>query len=200
MAAPTEIRRLGQLSKHGFWLSVPVALVLLILPFKSIILDMIKVPQGIQALSSTSPFWQDLVKRIVANNLGNTLQTMLPFFIIIGGGTLLVYSVVFGYLRTYRALDMNSSYVNVEHRSPVDIAFRSIALRSLVINIPVIYWAIFLFVALPRLVQLPINSISTGSIPILIVACVFMVAITVAITHIGIVLARLSMRFITRGQ
>ena len=199
MSQQTNTEKFWELAKQGWLASILLGLLLLALPFKDIIYGLIKAPELLNDLASTSPFWQEVVKNVLIDDMGTKLEQVLPAAIVVGGAVLVAYSVIFGYLRTYRALDINSNYANVKKRKAGDITIGSIATRSLFINIPVIYWAVFLFVALPRLVQLPINAISTGSIPFLVITCLFMITATVAATHIGLLASKLSLRFIVRG-
>ncbi len=200
MAEKSLSQKLIQFSKGGLWVSIPLAIILLILPFWEIISVMLEVPTTFKDLSNASPLFQTIVEGVITDSIGGTLEKIMPYILVIGGGILFLYSIIFGYLKTYRALDINSRYVNVKRRRASEITLSSTAVRSLIINLPVVYWAILLFVCLPSLVKLPISAISTGSIPVLVVVCIIMIIATVLITHIGVLITRISLRFMVRGN
>jgi hypothetical protein len=193
----TEKQEFWAFIRRGWFTSTFLAVLLLLLSFKDIIYGLLRVPDVLNELSSASPFWQSVVKDGVTHNIGILLESVRPMVALIGGGALFLYSVVSGYRRTHKALNINSTYVNVTRRNPGDITLRSIAIRSLFVNLPILYWAAFLFLLLPQLVQLPLASLSTGSTAAMAEACVLMVVSTAFVAHIGILIVRLFFRFIT---
>lgn len=198
MLQETKAKQFWAFARRGWFVSIVLALILLVLPFRTIIATLIKAPQLLDQLASTSPFWQAIIKNGVTTNISTRLDNLLPILALVGGSVLFLYSVISGYRKTYQALDINSNYMNVvERHNSTDVALGSIAVRSLLINVPVVYWALFWFILLPRLVKLPIASLANG-MGALVGACVGMVLIAIIVTHIGMVVTRLSLRFILR--
>jgi hypothetical protein len=203
---PTELPMEEPPKKPGLWkrirrgwpFSIILGMLLLILAFKDIIWALIKAPELLDKLSATSPFWQSVVKNGVTDNLGETLNTAIPYVMLVGGCVLFAYGIVSGYLMTLRALE-NNGYTGPQ-QSAGDITTLNIVRRTLIINVPILYWAAFGFFGLPWLVKLPIASLSIGNIAALVGACVTMVLTTVLITHFGLMVTRRSLRFMLRAE
>ncbi len=200
MAQLTERQRFWIFSRQYWWLSILLALVLLGISFKDIIYGLIKTPDAFTQVTGASPFWRAIIEDSLTDSLGAKIEHVLPFVLIAGGGALLLYSVIFGYLRTYRALTMNSTYLNTKHRPAINVALSNIAIRSLFINVPILFWTVFLFIGLPKLVVLPITAIALGNMKMVALNAIIMILVTVAVVHVGIVLTRLSARFIIRAE
>lgn len=195
----TTTKQFLTFAKRGWPISIALALLLAAVPFKDIIFGLIKVPEVLDQLASASPFWHTVVKGGVTDKVGGVLESIRPGLLVAGGATLLVYSVVSGYRKSAEALTNNRNSTNpAAKHSSVNVTLRSIAIRSLFINVPILFWAIFLFVILPQLIKLPVPLLSTGNVPGFIGICIGMVVGFAIMVHVGIVLSRLSLRFITR--
>lgn len=193
------IKQFWTFAKKGWPISIVAALLLTAIPFKDIIFGLIKVPEVLDQLAAASPFWHTVVKGSVTDKVGNAMEAIRPGLLAVAAVALLIYSVASGYRKSSEALINNRNNTDpAKKHSSVDVTLRSIAVRSLFINVPILYWAIFLFLLLPPLIKLPVPLLSTGNVPGFIGVCIGMVLSFMVMTHVGIVLARLSLRFITR--
>jgi hypothetical protein len=165
---------------QGWKLSVVLGFVVTLIRFKAII----------------PLVWDILVRDGTTHTVSTTVGNVLPLLAVVGGGVLCIYAVRTGYQRITQALEVNDGMGKSQTDSAV--VLRSIVQTSLLVNVPVLYWAGFLFILLPQLVKIPNASLGIGSTTALAAACMAMVVIAVLATHIGMVLTRFSFRSVTK--
>jgi len=167
-------------ARKGWVLSIVVGLAILLIRFKALI----------------PLVWGILVKNGTAHTIGNALDNLVLVAAIAGGCVLFVYAVRTGYRRTNQALELSNVAGHSQDNS--DVALRTIAQLSLLINAPILYWAAFLFLLLPQLLKIPNASLRIGTTAALAGAFLAMAIIVVIATHIGIVLTKFSFRSVTK--
>lgn len=181
-------------ARKGLFLSAIVTVVLLILPLRDIIVTLLKGPDALNQLAATSSFWQRIVKYTTNLSVSTRWSDALPFVVFIGAGLLLMHSISTGHRRILRETKANSKH-SARHRMNITASRNTIA-RSLLINIPLLYWGVFLFWIVPMLAKMPLSALSTGEKPVLLAVSAVMLLATAALTHIGMLLARFSIQFI----
>jgi hypothetical protein len=145
--------------------------------------------------------WQMLVQNGTIHDIGTALGDLLPFAAIAAGCILLEYAIMVGFSRTKQALELNSSTANAlggEPNSASSVVLRTIGRMSLLVNAPILYWAVFLFVLLPQLVKIPNYSLRIGTTSALAGAFFAIAVIVVLAAHIGLALTRYSFKSIAK--
>lgn len=180
MTPNTEQQNFWAAIRQGWVLSIIVGLAVLLIRFKALI----------------PLVWQILVKNGAAHTISNMLNNLVLLAAVIGGCILCIYAVRTGYRKVNQALESNDAAGSGSSNSA--IALHVIGRMSLLINAPILYWAVFLFVLLPQLLKIPNASLRIGTTAALAGAFIAMAVIVILTTHIGLALTKFSYKSINK--
>ena len=135
--------------------------------------------------------FQDITRKSVV--VFNRQMLLIVFCCLVG------YAAFYSYKKLHKRLEANQSItVNSIQQSTLSVTFQFVLQACLAFCVPLIYWAMFLVVLLPKLTALPLKSLATGDINQTIVTFVVFFACTTLLVHLGVVISRISIRVLNR--
>lgn len=153
------------------------------------------VGNGFEAASNV----QQLLLDRFSYNLVESLSRNLPIFVILIMASLLVYSLMNSYKKTYTDLQVNSEYVNIKKQPVGNIMMKSILLRSCAFAVPLLFWFAYVFLWFPQIVKLPLQYVLKGHVPTIALYSMLTIAALFLLTHAGLITSKLAIRFLRRA-
>lgn len=128
------------------------------------------------------------------NSLSRSLAEFTPFIAVAFLASGVAYTLYNAYKNTLHDMHISSNYVNAVRHNPIHIALHYAVLYSAAFVIPLLFWCYYLINWFPLLAKLPLRYILDSNIFAFLAIVVLMLLVMILLTHIGLVVTRLSIR------